>query len=156
MKEEGIMKTKTILTYQNEGQKLWYRRSSERRGVEFCLLAELPEDDEIFYASSIDSSIGKKHKLNHQSELRGIELLKEKGGGRFLKIKLENEKEIVLTHEMFVMVFITPDNDEKGNDNILLYSFPKLLGEKIFDCCFESDNETGNAVTLFWLLKEFF
>lgn len=57
---------------------------------------------------------------------------------------------------MFVMVFITPDNDEKGNDNILLYSFPELLGEKIFDCCFESDNETGNAVTLFWLLKEFF
>lgn len=150
------MKSKTIVTFESENRKFWSKETGERRKTDYILLARLPEQENFLFASTMESSMIERYGKNVQNDLEGIALLKEKGGRKYLDVIWNNGEKIRLETEQFVLLFIAPNNDNTDNDNMLLFHFPSLLGEKIYKRYLDSDKDCGAAVAIFWMLKEFF
>ena len=144
------MKRKVFVLFENESRRFWSKETGERKGADYILLAQISEQEEMLFASTVESGIGKRYEKNACDDIEGLELLKEKGGEKYLKIR-RNGKELRIDKERFLLLFITPDHDQ-----VLYFRFPSLLGGKIYTLHFDLDRDQGNAVAIFWLLKDFF
>jgi hypothetical protein len=147
---------KTFLSYESNGKKLRRIGKNVEFDEEYALIAKLKDDGETFYASSFDSTIEKRIGQNHRSEVKQISLQKQKGRGKVLSIILNDEKEIQLDNNEFVLVFCRLEAKKCDGEDLLLYNFPNLLSGKISECPIPSEDGGGSAIELFWLLKEFF
>ena len=150
------MKSRPIITFESENRKFWSKETRERWKADYTLLAILPEEEGVLYASTMNSSMEEKFEENVCDELEGIEVLKEKGGQKYVNIIWKDGKKRQLSGEQFALLFIAPDNDNVDHDSVVIYNIPRFFAGKVYKHTFKSDKKQGNATAIFWLAKEFF
>lgn len=152
------MKKKVDLILELPESKFWSKKTGERRDVDYIMLINAPENGEIKYAATISSAMDTRYTENIHNKIQRINLVKE-GGERRLEIVLKDNDNTCQYRENFLIVFTyckVLNNGKEGRDSILIYSLPKLLGDGVRLCVFQSDQKENNGTSLFWLCKEFF
>lgn len=131
------------------------KKFGERRNASFILLAQTPAT-EIFYAATIESGLSKRYLKNQRETMEKIALLKDKDNkNKFLQLILTGGETLNLKTENYFLLIHTPSGETGDGDYILAFNFPEMIGEGAHYQIFPSDAENGNAIALFWLLKDF-
>lgn len=149
------MKTKTIIDFEVTTGQAWGKGIGNRQGVYFCLVAELP-DAGVLYAATIDSDISKRYPENQAEKLTRIMLLKQKESGeKYLHLQFTNGKMLDLREEDFFILLQMVASEDETEDFVLIYNKPCMIGKGAHHPIFHCDGDTQDAVTLFWILKDF-
>ena len=149
------MKVKTLITFDIQQQEIWGKGLRNRRNANFILLAQIP-DTGILYAATIESELSERYKKNQHEMVEKITLVKGKENKKkFLQVKLTNGEELNLKNEDYFLLIHAPNQETGDEDYVLVFNMPEMLGEGAHYQVFLSDAESGNAIGLFWLLKEF-
>lgn len=149
------MKKRTLITFGIQKQELWVKGLGNYKLVNFILIAQMP-DAKTLYASTIESGLSKRYKTNRQEEVAKIFLLKEKEAKKsFLQVQMTNGEILSLKSEDYFLLIHAPKCEEGEDDYILVFNMPKMIREGAHYQIFTSDAENGNAIALFWMLKDF-
>lgn len=149
------MKTKTLFMYDIQKQEVWGKGLRNRKNASFILIARLSES-ETLYAATIESGLSKRYKKNRQEMVGKIVLLKEKESKKiFLQVSLADGKTLSLKNEDYFLLIHAPNPETSEEDYVLVFNMPDLIEEGAHYQIFPSDAENGNAIALFWFLKEF-
>lgn len=128
---------------------------------------EIGEMQILFYLhkyQTLESYTQLRLKVNYQSGIKKnqhemvekITLVKGKENKKkFLQVKLTNGEELNLKNEDYFLLIHAPNQETGDEDYVLVFNMPEMLGEGAHYQVFLSDAESGNAIGLFWLLKEF-
>lgn len=153
--EEIVMKKKEIIHFDINQEELWIKGFRKYNGVHFILLSEMPTD-EILYAATIDSNLEERYEKNQLNEVESIALAKQKGDDeKFLQILMVNGKTVTLKKEDYFLIFHLFNNEETSEDYVLIFNKPNMLGKGAHYQIFPSDTKDNNAMSLFWMLKDF-
>ena len=151
-----MAKKKLVLSFNTKERKLWCKETKERDSVECVLVAELPEEKKLLYASSIGSEeLDRRYGENSLGKIAGLAIKKEEGKKQ-LQITWEDGEEILFNEQEFALLFVM-DGKTSGQeirDSLLIVNFPKRLGQGIFQKYFPEDQEEDAGLKLFWLLKD--
>ena len=149
------MKLKEIMHFNVEQEELWVRDFKRHQGVHFILLAEMPTG-EILYATTIDSSLIERYEKNRLDDVKSIALVRKKGKSeKFLQILLVNGEIVNLKEQDFFLIFHLICDGKLSEDYVLVFNKPNMLGEGAHYQIFPSDESENNAMSLFWMLKDF-
>ncbi|MCI8873339.1 MAG: hypothetical protein HFH51_10880 [Lachnospiraceae bacterium] len=149
------MKTKTLITFDVQKQEVWGKGLRKRNNSSFILIAQTP-DTGTLYAATIESGLSKRYKTNRQEIVERMVLLKDKASKkRFLQVQLTNGETLSLKNENYFLLIHAPDCEKGDQDYILAFNMPEMLEEGAHYQIFTDDAENGNAIALFWLLKDF-
>ena len=151
-----MAKKKLVLSFNTKERKLWCKETKERDSVECVLVAELPEEKKLLYASSIGSEeLDRRYGENSLGKIADLAIKKEEGKKQ-LQITWEDGEEILFNEQEFALLFVR-DGKTSGQeirDSLLIVNFPKRLGQGIFQKYFPEDQEEDAGLKLFWLLKD--
>ncbi len=151
-----MAKKKLVLSFNTRERKLWCKETKERDSVECVLVAELPEEKKLLYASSIGSEeLDRRYGENSLGKIADLAIKKEEGKKQ-LQITWEDGEEILFNEQEFALLFVM-DGKTSGQeirDSLLIVNFPKRLGQGIFQKYFPEDQEEDAGLKLFWLLKD--
>ena len=151
-----MAKKKLVLSFNTKERKLWCKETKERDSVECVLVAELPEEKKLLYASSIGSEeLDRRYGENSLGKIADLAIKKEEGKKQ-LQITWEDGEEILFNEQEFALLFVM-DGKTSGQeirDSRLIVNFPKRLGQGIFQKYFPEDQEEDAGLKLFWLLKD--
>ena len=151
-----MAKKKLVLSFNTKERKLWCKETKERDSVECVLVAELPEEKKLLYASSIGSEeLDRRYGENSLGKIADLAIKKEEGKKQ-LQITWEDGEEILFNEQEFALLFVM-DGKPSGQeirDSLLIVNFPKRLGQGIFQKYFPEDQEEDAGLKLFWLLKD--
>ena len=151
-----MAKKKLVLSFNTKERKLWCKETKERDSVECVLVAELPEEKKLLYASSIGSEeLDRRYGENSLGKIADLAIQKEEGKKQ-LQITWEDGEEILFNEQEFALLFVM-DGKTSGQeirDSLLIVNFPKRLGQGIFQKYFPEDQEEDAGLKLFWLLKD--
>jgi hypothetical protein len=151
-----MAKKKLVLSFNTKERKLWCKETKERDSVECVLVAELPEEKKLLYASSIGSEeLDRRYGENSLGKIADLAIKKEEGKKQ-LQITWEDGEEILFNEQEFALLFVM-DGKTSGQeirDSLLIVNFPKRLGQGIFQKYFPEDQEEDAGLKLFWLLKD--
>ena len=151
-----MAKKKLVLSFNTKERKLWCKETKERDSVECVLVAELPEEKKLLYASSIGSEeLDRRYRENSLGKIADLAIKKEEGKKQ-LQITWEDGEEILFNEQEFALLFVM-DGKTSGQeirDSLLIVNFPKRLGQGIFQKYFPEDQEEDAGLKLFWLLKD--
>ena len=151
-----MAKKKLVLSFNTKERKLWCKETKERDYVECVLVAELPEEKKLLYASSIGSEeLDRRYGENSLGKIADLAIKKEEGKKQ-LQITWEDGEEILFNEQEFALLFVM-DGKTSGQeirDSLLIVNFPKRLGQGIFQKYFPEDQEEDAGLKLFWLLKD--
>ncbi len=149
------MKAKTLITFDIQKQEVWGKGLRSRKNVSFILIARI-SGSETLYAATIESELSKRYKKNQQERVEKFVLLKEKGSKKiFLQVQLTDGKTLNLKGEDYFLLIHAPNQETGEEDCVLVFNMPDLIDEGAHYQIFPSDAENGNAIALFWFLKEF-
>lgn len=149
-----MVKKRLELQFDVKEKILWCKGLRERNSVDFILVAQMP-DTGTLYAATIESGLSKRYKTNRQEMVEKIVLLKDKASKkRFLQVQLTDEETLSLKNEDYFLLFHASNQETGEEDYVLVFNMPEMINEGAHYQIFPSD-ENGNAVALFWLLKEF-
>lgn len=153
-----MKKFKPILTFDNKEGIFWCKETGERRKTDYIFLAKISNEKPILFASSMnfDGNTNQIFNNNVHDDFVGVELLRRKNEKNYFKFIFNENQEFKLNSEQFILLFSAPKDEQPNVDNIIVFNFPSLLGERFFKCCFLSDHKEQNAFSIFWLLKDFF
>ena len=151
-----MAKKKLVLSFNTKERKLWCKETKERDSVECVLVAELPEEKKLLYASSIGSEeLDRRYGENSLGKIADLAIKKEEGKKQ-LQITWEDGEEILFNEQEFALLLVM-DGKTSGQeirDSLLIVNFPKRLGQGIFQKYFPEDQEEDAGLKLFWLLKD--
>lgn len=150
-----MAKKKFDLQFDTRKRKLWRKESGERGSVEYILVAELPEEKRILYASTIGSEeLDRRYGKNSLDKIVFIAIKKE-SGKKQLQITWDDGKVFLLDEQEFVLLFVMEEetSGKELRDSVLIVNFPKRLGQGIFQIYFSKDQDDA-GLKLFWLLKD--
>ena len=150
-----MAKKKLFLTFDSRERKLWCKESGEKGSVEYILVAELPEEERILYASTVGSEeLERRYGENSLGKIANIALEKQ-SGKKQLQITWDDGEVFFLNEQEFALLFVWgTETSAKGlQDSFLAVNFPKRLGQGIFQKYFPKDQEEA-GLKLFWLLKD--
>ena len=151
-----MAKKKLVLSFNTKERKLWCKETKERDSAECVLVAELPEEKKLLYASSIGSEeLDRRYGENSLGKIADLAIKKEEGKKQ-LQITWEDGEEILFNEQEFALLFVM-DGKTSGQeirDSLLIVNFPKRLGQGIFQKYFPEDQEEDAGLKLFWLLKD--
>ena len=151
-----MAKKKLVLSFNTKERKLWCKETKERDSVECVLVAELPEEKKLLYASSIGSEeLDRRYGENSLGKIADLAIKKEEGKKQ-LQITWEDGEEILFNEQEFALLFVM-DGKTSGQeirDSLLIVNFPKRLRQGIFQKYYPEDQEEDAGLKLFWLLKD--
>lgn len=151
-----MAKKKLVLSFNTRERKLWHKKTKEREGVEYVLIAELPGEKKLLYASTVGSEeLDRRYEENSLGKIAAIALEREEGREQ-LWITWEDGEEILLNEHDFALLFVMggKTSSQEIRDSLLIVNFPKRLGQGIFQKYFPEDQEEDAGLKLFWLLKD--
>lgn len=151
-----MAKGKNILSFNTRERRLWCKTTKERKDVEFVLVAELPDVNDILYASTINSEeLDRRYEGNFLDKIISLALEKEKGKKQ-LRISKADGEIFSLYEQDFVLLFVmgAEMSENEIRDSLLIVNFPKRLKQGIFQIYFSEDQQKEMGLNLFWLLKD--
>lgn len=148
------MKEKPFIIFDIQKQEVWVKGLGKRSNSSYILIAQMP-DTGTLYAATIESGLSKRYKTNRQEMVEKIVLLKDKASKRrFLQVQLTDGETLSLKNEDYFLLIHAPNEETGVEDYVLVFNIPEMIDEGAHYQAFPSD-ENGNAIALFWLLKEF-
>ncbi len=146
---------KLVLSFNTRERKLWCKETKERDSVECVLVAELPDEKKILYASTVGSEeLDRRYGENSLGQITDI-AVEKKEGKKQLWITWKDGKEELLDGQDFVLLFVVKGErlEKEVQDSLLVINFPRKLASGIFKKYFPEDQE-DEGLKLFWLLKD--
>jgi hypothetical protein len=150
-----MAKKKLVLSFNTRERKLWCKETKERDSVECVLVAELPDEKKILYASTVGSEeLDRRYGENSLGQITDI-AVEKKEGKKQLWITWKDGKEELLDGQDFVLLFVVKGErlEKEVQDSLLVINFPRKLASGIFKKYFPEDQE-DEGLKLFWLLKD--
>ena len=151
-----MAKKKLVLSFDAKERKLWCKATKERDSVDYVLVAELPRQKKILYASTIGSEeLDQRYGENSHGKIANIMIEREEGTKQ-LRIIWEDGEEILLGEQDSALLFVMEGKKlgKEIRDSLLVVNFPRRLEQGIFQKYFPEDREENAGLKLFWLLKD--
>ena len=151
-----MAKKKLVLSFNTKERKLWCKETKERDSVDYVLVAELPRQKKILYASTIGSEeLDQRYGENSHGKIANIMIEREEGRKQ-LRIIWEDGEEILLGEQDSALLFVMEGKKlgKEIRDSLLVVNFPRRLEQGIFQKYFPEDREENAGLKLFWLLKD--
>lgn len=151
---------KNILLLNTVSRNFWSKKTKEKNNAKYILIAELPEQSGMFFASNVNSDLEKYFGPNSSQRLQEIAIKGRKSDEPpHLELLLSDNSNIQLYEETFALLVSCSYYDESGKermDNLLYFRMPHLLNSpKIKQCYFPDDLKEQAAPAIFLLASVF-